>query len=402
MPYWCQIATEIIPIQMNLPEERARETFCLANARLVLPDQVVSGYLVVQEGEISEICEGTQVPDGAVDCAGDHVIPGLIELHTDNLERHLEPRPAVWWPHKAAILAHDAEMASTGITTVFDALRVGFFEQGKDRHLALARKVASEIIQVREAGGLRISHFLHLRAEICCETLEMEMAEFGPDDGIGIVSLMDHTPGQRQFRDLQALRIYLAKKRSMDDAEFQSHVLHLKTLQGRFREKHEEAAVAAAQRYGAVLASHDDTTLEHVNVSKHCGVRFAEFPTTFEAAAASREQGIAVMMGAPNLMRGESHSGNVSARKLAEEDLLDIVSSDYIPAALLLAAFYLADQWQDLPKAIACVTENPARVVRLTDRGRLARGLRADLVRVGMLDSMPIVRGVWCQGHRVG
>ncbi|MFK7893009.1 MAG: alpha-D-ribose 1-methylphosphonate 5-triphosphate diphosphatase [Granulosicoccus sp.] len=387
---------------MNFSETQATETICLANARLVLPDQVVSGYLLVKDGEISELGEGTQVPDGAVDCAGDHVIPGLIELHTDNLERHLEPRPAVSWPHQAAILAHDAELASTGITTVFDALRVGYFEQGKDSYLAQARKVASEIIRVREAGGLRISHFLHLRAEICSETLEKEMADFGPDDRIGIVSLMDHTPGQRQFRDLQALRVYLTKKRSMNDVEFQDHVLHLKALQVRFREKHEKAAVGAAQRYGAVLASHDDTTAEHVSASKRCGVCFAEFPTTVEAAATSREQGIAVMMGAPNVMRGESHSGNVSARELADAGLLDIVSSDYIPAALLLSAFYLADRWQDLPRAIACVTEHPARVTGLTDRGRLAPGLRADLVRVGMLDSMPLVRGVWCRGHRVG
>ena len=188
----------------------------------------------------------------------------------------------------------------------------------------------------------------------------------------------------------------------MNDAEFNDHVARLKQLQIRYRDEHERCAVAAASRYGAVLASHDDTTAEQVGVSKDCGVRFAEFPTSIEAAAACHEQGIAVMMGAPNIIRGESHSGNVSAGVLAKADLLDIVSSDYVPAALLQSAFRLAEQWQDLPRAISCVTHNPATAVGLDDRGRLESGLRGDLVRVGMLGSTPLVRGVWSQGVRVG
>ena len=305
------------------------------------------------------------------------------------------------WPPLSAILAHDAELASTGITTVFDALRVGSFDSGKGSYLPYARKLADELIQARASGSLRISHFLHLRAEICSETLHHEMADLGPEDRVGIVSLMDHTPGQRQFRDMTALKVYLTKKRSLTDTEFDEHVASLKELQTRYRDDHERCAVAAAERYGAVLASHDDTTAEQVSVSKACGVRFAEFPTTVEAAVACREQGISVMMGAPNIIRGESHSGNVSASVLAEADLLDIVSSDYVPAALLLSAFRLADQWQDLPRAIACVTDNPARAAELDDRGQLKVGLRGDVVRVGMSSNTPLVRGVWSRGLRV-
>ena len=380
----------------------SQEAVCLSNARLVVRGKVVHGYLTIENGVIAEIGEGTRVPTGSMDCAGDHVIPGLVELHTDNLERHLEPRPDVDWPHLSAILAHDAELASTGITTVFDALRVGSLVKGKSSYLAYARKLADELTHVRTSGSLRISHFLHLRAEICSETLCDEMAEFGPDDRVGIVSLMDHTPGQRQFRDLVALKAYLKKKRSMNDVEFTEHVAKLKQLQARYQEEHERCAVTAAKRYGAVLASHDDTTAEQVTVSKNCGVRYAEFPTTVEAATACREQGIAVMMGAPNIIRGASHSGNVSADTLARADLLDIVSSDYVPAALLLSAFRLAEQWQDLPRAIACVTENPAMAVGLDDRGKLEAGLRGDVVRIGMLGNTPLVRGVWSQGARVG
>ena len=188
----------------------------------------------------------------------------------------------------------------------------------------------------------------------------------------------------------------------MNDAEFAEHVKNLKGLHARFGAKHEAGAVTEAKRLGAVLASHDDTTAEQVATSAQNGVGFAEFPTTREAAKACRENGIAVMMGAPNLIRGGSHSGNVAAEELAKADLLDIVSSDYVPAALLLSAFHLAKIWDDLPRAVATVSLNPARAAGLDDRGALSVGLRGDVVRVRRAGTTPTVRGVWSQGRQVG
>lgn len=375
---------------------------CLANAQLVLADQVITGSVTIEQGVISEITEGDHVAAGAVDCGGDFVIPGLVELHTDNVERHIEPRPDVDWPHLPALIAHDAELASTGITTVFDAMRVGSIHSGKGRYVDYARKLADELLSARDQGYFKISHFLHLRAEICSETLLEELAAFRPSDRVGIVSLMDHTPGQRQFRELTALKTYVTKKRGMNDAEFAEHVETLLGLQKRFGAQHEAGAVQEARRLGAVLASHDDTTAEHVEISAKNGVGFAEFPTTVEAAEACRSQGIAVMMGAPNLIRGGSHSGNVAAETLAKADLLDIVSSDYVPSALLLSAFRLAEMWDDLPRAIATVTSNPAQAVRLEDRGVLQTGLRGDVLRVRNIGQTPLIRGVWSQGNKIG
>lgn len=375
---------------------------CLANAQLVLADQVITGSVTIEQGVISDITEGDHIAAGAVDCGGDFVIPGLVELHTDNVERHIEPRPDVDWPHLAALIAHDAELASTGITTVFDAMRVGSIHSGKGRYVDYARKLADELLSARDQGYFKISHFLHLRAEICSETLLEELAAFGPSDRVGIVSLMDHTPGQRQFRELTALKTYVTKKRGMNDAEFAEHVENLLGLQKRFGAQHEAGAVQEAHRLGAVLASHDDTTAEHVETSAKNGVGFAEFPTTVEAAEACRSQGIAVMMGAPNLIRGGSHSGNVAAETLAKGDLLDIVSSDYVPSALLLSAFRLAEMWDDLPRAIATVTSNPAQAVRLEDRGVLQTGLRGDVLRVRNIGQTPLIRGVWSQGNKIG
>lgn len=378
-----------------------RETI-LANATLVLPDETLRGQVRLVDGRIADIAEGNAVPPGAEDCGGDLVMPGLIELHTDNLERHIEPRPKVDWPHGAAIIAHDAELASVGITTVFDALRVGsVVSNAKANYGEYARVLADEILGLRAEGALKISHFLHLRAEVCSETLVEELDKFGPDDRIGIVSLMDHTPGERQFRDLAQLRKYVMGKRGMSDAEFEAHVAAQKALKARHGTTHEAAAVAAARRYGAVLASHDDTEVSHVSRSAEHGAHFAEFPTTVEAAQACTAHGIKVMMGAPNLIRGGSHSGNVAARNLAEADLLDILSSDYVPSSLLSAALMLGDLWGDIPRGVASVTAAPARAVGLSDRGELRPNARADLVRVSRVGAAGAVRGVWVQGRRV-
>ncbi|CUI75913.1 alpha-D-ribose 1-methylphosphonate 5-triphosphate diphosphatase [Cognatishimia activa] len=392
------------PIASNnlAPSSVQLGSFCLANAQIVLEDHVITGALWVQDGIIAKIEETSDVPDGAIDCAGDYLIPGLIELHTDNLERHIQPRPSVDWPHDAAILAHDAELASVGITTVFDAMRVGSIPTGKGGYIKYARQLSKELWQLREKNVLKISHFLHLRAEVCSETLAEELSEFDETDRVGIVSLMDHTPGQRQFRDISKLKTYVASKRGMNDAEFDEHVQKLLKLRETYGELHEAKTVSEARRFGAVLASHDDTTTEQVEVSSGHGIHLAEFPTTVEAAGACRANDIAIMMGAPNIIRGGSHSGNVSALDLADRNLLDIISSDYVPAALLLSAFRLAERWDDLPRAVRTVTANPADATGLKDRGRLAQGLRADIVRVSALGSTPVVRGVWSQARQVG
>ncbi len=385
-----------------MPEPTPADTI-LADATLVLPTETLRGSLRLSGGRIAAIEPGGGVPPGAVDCGGDLVMPGLIELHTDNLERHIEPRPRVDWPHASAILAHDAELASVGITTVFDALRVGsIVSKAKGNYGEYARVLADEILDLRARGVLRISHLLHLRAEVCSETLIEELAKFGPADAVGIVSLMDHTPGQRQFRDVSKLRDYVIGKHGYSEDEFAGHIAGQQELGQRMGALHEAAAVAAARRYGAVLASHDDTTAEQVAQSARHGAHFAEFPTTVEAARACREAGILVMMGAPNLIRGGSHSGNVAAVTLAEAGLLDIVSSDYVPSALLMAALLLGDLWGDVARGVATVTRAPAEAAGLGDRGRLEVGARADVIRVARLGAAAAVRGTWVAGVRVG
>lgn len=388
-----------MPHDTRVPQSRE---LILANARLVLESEVLPGSILVRDGHVVAIDGGTAVTPGAVDCEGDFLAPGLVELHTDNLERHLEPRPGVAWPETQAILAHDAELAGTGITTVFDALRVGsLVAGGKAGYGKYARPLASAIGRLRDAGHLRIRHRLHLRAEVCSETLVEELAEFATEDRVGIVSLMDHTPGQRQFTDISKLRDYATGRRGMTDSEFAAHVARLTALRARHGDAHEAAVVAETRRLGATLASHDDSTEAQVATSALHGARIAEFPTTLAASRACRAHGIAVMAGAPNLIRGGSHSGNVAAGELAETGLLDILSSDYAPASLLAGAVQLGIATGDLAAGLATVTAAPARAAGLGDRGRLAVGFVADLLRFRLADGLPLPRGVWVGGRRV-
>lgn len=384
---------------------RPHSAVTLANARLVLADEVVAGSIRLEEGVIAGIDLGKGVAPGAEDCEGQLVIPGLVELHTDNLERHLMPRPGVKWPGPAAVLAHDGELASAGITTVFDAVRVGSMRDAggaKKDYSKYARDVVDHINALAAGGLTRVDHRVHLRAEVCSETVLEELDEFGGDDRVAIVSIMDHTPGQRQFSDLAKFREYHQGKYKLSDAEMDRHIEFTRVLYDRWGAEHEEGIVSRAKALGARLASHDDTTAEHVARSQALGVDFAEFPTTEAAAAACRAAGIPVMMGAPNVLRGGSHSGNVAAMRLAEMGLLDVLSSDYAPSALAMGMLRLGAAMADLPAAVTKVTAAPAAAAGLEDRGRLAEGLRADVLRFAEHDGIGVITGVWSAGRKVG
>ena len=373
-----------------------------ANAKIITENAIIHGTLMFADGVIRSIDSGRSVPLGAIDCEGDYVAPGLIELHTDNLERHLTPRPKVNWPKRAAVLGHDRELAGAGITSVFDALRVGSeADQKRQGYLRYARETVDHILDQINHRALKVSHHIHLRAELCTETLVEELYEFSENDRVRLVSLMDHTPGQRQFRDLSKHREYLVGKHGYNDAEVEAHWTKLRELQTLYLEKNRAATVAYATEVGAILASHDDTTLEDVLESDRLGITVAEFPTTLEAAEACRAKAQFIVMGAPNIVRGGSHSGNVAAQELARGGLLDILSSDYVPAALLNAAVSLGTLLEDMAAGIRTVTACPADAVGFDDRGRIAPEKRADLVRFAMHDGLPIIQSVWSRGQRI-
>jgi alpha-D-ribose 1-methylphosphonate 5-triphosphate diphosphatase len=375
--------------------------FVLTNARIVLDDSVVHGTLIARNGFIRLVDEGSTQAPGAIDCDGDYVIPGLIELHTDNLEKHLMPRAGVIWPALPAVLTHDAQIVASGITTVFDALSVGDLEEESVR-IETLRSTYDAILAGQASGALRADHWIHLRCELAYPRLLEALEPLMNHSSVRLLSLMDHTPGQRQYRDIQQYRKYYSKNRTTwTEDEFTEVVKRRVDQQASYSARHEKAVLNLARDRDVVLASHDDTDAQQVEHAHRIGVTISEFPTTHEAAEAARKHGLATVMGAPNVVRGGSHSGNVAALELAQTDRLDLLSSDYVPASLLHGAFMLHTHagWS-MPRAIATVAGNPAKVLGLNERGRLKPGYRADVVRMRTVDGLPIVRTVWVRGER--
>jgi len=372
----------------------------IKNAKIVLAKEVIDGSLAVEDGTISAI--DLSHAEAGIDFEGDYLIPGLVELHTDHLENHYHPRPSVYWDPVAALQAHDTQIAGSGITTVFDALRIGSDVEmpGMGDHVdVLLGAVTSALAD----GRLRADHKVHLRCELPAHDVVEHFERFCDLPIVKLASVMDHTPGQRQYQTVQKFREYYMERMRFSEAEMDAFIADRHDEQAQYSDKHRKAILKRGKAAGIAFASHDDATLEHVTESATDGVSIAEFPTTLIAAEASHKAGLAVLMGAPNVVRGKSHSGNISATDLAKEHLLDVLSSDYVPFALMQAAFMLPRRAEEisLPESIAMVSRNPAKAVGLDDRGEIAVGKRADLVRVALIDGTPVVRGVWRQGERV-
>jgi alpha-D-ribose 1-methylphosphonate 5-triphosphate diphosphatase len=375
----------------------------IGNAGIVLADRVIErGWIAFADGRIAEVGEGS-APSGHEDAAGDLILPGLIELHTDHLEAHYVPRPKVFWDPIASVISYDGQLATSGITTVLDSLRV-WREDGADDVDGRAGVLADAIMSAREADLLRADHFLHLRCEIPMPSVVEEAKELIGRPDVRLMSLMDHTPGQRQFRDEGKLRdYYRGKGAGMTDAELDVLFERRFAYQKAYAANNMREIVALAHQYEIPLASHDDTTEDNVTDAIRDRVSVAEFPTTMEAARGLHQAGIGILMGAPNVVRGGSHSGNIAAVDLAREGLLDILSSDYVPSSLLMAALQLPQRVPaiDLASAVRTVTKTPAEAVGLADRGEIVAGRRADLIRVHVAGDIPVVRRVWREGQRV-
>ena len=371
------------------------------NARIITADDEFTGTVVIQDGLISAIDRSNTALPAAQDWAGDWLMPGLVELHTDNLEKHLSPRPGVLWNAHSAMTVHDAQCAAAGITTVLDSVVIGDLDEGGPRCQTQHTSIAA-LHQCREEGLMRVEHLLHLRCELSAPDMLEVFHQYADDTLLKLVSMMDHTPGQRQWRDLTSYRRYTERNGRYSDTEFNAMIAQRKADQQAYSPPHRIEIVRECQARSLPLASHDDTLLSDIAQAIAEGVGMSEFPTTVPAAQAARAANMAIIMGGPNMVKGGSHSGNVSAAELAQLDLLDIFSSDYVPSSLLMATFMLAPlQGWTLPKAVRTVTCNPARAIGLTDRGDVAVGQRADLLRVRMNRAgMPSVLETWVAGTR--
>jgi alpha-D-ribose 1-methylphosphonate 5-triphosphate diphosphatase len=372
----------------------------LTNAELVLGDNVLRGTLVVRNGLIADISEGrTNVP-AAEDFGGDILMPGIIDLHTDNLERQVQPRPGARWPSRSAFLAHDGQCASAGVTTVFDALCVGNLNFDIDDRVKTFRDGVEDLTALAESGLFKSDHFLHLRCEMPAENMLGLVCAVIPHPLTRMVSLMDHTPGVGQYADLDRFR----RRKGIDglpQAEIDAQIAELQAKRLKLRTPQRRLLLEMVHGRNIVLASHDDETREEVEENHADGITISEFPVRLAAARAAKALGMDVIAGAPNIVRGGSHSGNVSAADLLAAGAVDALASDYVPPALIEAAFAAADAGLPVPQAVALITSGPARLAGLADRGRLAVGLRADLLRARRHQGLTAPLAVWRQGRRV-
>src|SRR5512147_179266 len=337
----------------------------LTNARVVMRDAMFRGTVHVVGGCIAGIDTLRSGIASAVDLEGDFLIPGLVDIHTDNLERHLEPRPGVAWPSFAALVSHDRQIAAAGVTTVFDSLCVGDQRRGIARRLAALVESLAAMERAQADGMLKSEHFLQLRCEVSAAEVVETFEELVDHPWVRLVSLMDHTPGQRQWANI-------AKWRQFNSGGNISAV-ELDAIYRRRTSLGVEVAASARREVARichernlVVASHDDTTAEHIADAAADGATISEFPTTAFAARLARSAGMHVVMGAPNVVLGSSHSGNVSARELASEGLVDGLASDYVPVSLIHACLLFHQAMgMEMPAAVATVTAAPASMVGL-------------------------------------
>ena len=367
---------------------------------LVLPEQSLAGSLAISGGRISAIADVPSHLPGVINLEGDLLLPGIVDLHTDNLERQVQPRATARWPSRSAMVSHDAQCVAAGVTTVFDSFCVGDLGYQEERTRTFVEGVA-DMEHLGGAGLLKAEHFLHLRCELPAADMQARFEPYGRHPLLRFLSLMDHTPGVGQWQDIEQFRAML-RRDGLDEAEIEEKLAEHRAARARWREPNRRFLLDAMRGREIPIASHDDATAEEVAVNAAAGIGIAEFPVSEEAARAARRHGMAVIAGAPNLVRGGSHSGNVAAASLLTSGLVDAFASDYVPASLLEAAI-LATRIAGLAlsAAIALISDHPARLAKLPDRGRLAKELAADLVRVHLHEGLPILRGVWRGGERV-
>jgi alpha-D-ribose 1-methylphosphonate 5-triphosphate diphosphatase len=370
------------------------------NAVLVLPDEVLAGTLVMREGTIAEIARGGSSAPGAIDLDGDYLIPGVVDVHTDNLERQVLPRSLARWPSRSAMVAHDAQCAAAGVTTILDALCLGDlgFDAGR---IQTFHDGVADLDALTPTGLLKSQHYLHLRCEIpALDTLSC-FDTVADHPLVRMISLMDHSPGVGQYANLEFYR-NLRRRGGLDEAAVERRIAELQEQRARVREPNRRALLDRVRGRGIALASHDDRTVDEIAENARDGIRISEFPVTMEAAEAAKAAGMDVIAGAPNVVRGGSHSGNIAAADLLRSGWVDVFASDYVPPALIEAAFRVAREGLvGLPGAMAMISSRPAELAGLSDRGRMSAGQRADLVRVRVHETLPVVRQVWCGGERV-
>ncbi|MEM8778129.1 MAG: alpha-D-ribose 1-methylphosphonate 5-triphosphate diphosphatase [Cyanobacteria bacterium P01_G01_bin.49] len=371
----------------------------LTNARIILPNEILEdASLLIEDGIITDINHDNSRNIPTVNLQGQYLIPGAIDLHCDAIEKEIEPRPGIFFPREFAISQIDRRNAMAGITTPFHAISFAHEELGV-RNNEMAAEIVRAIHQYQPHA--LVDNRVHCRYEITDPTSLPTLLDLLAEDSIHLFSLMDHTPGQGQFKDLQAYQTYLSRTYNKTADEITA-TIERKLNNAVGATERIEILITQALSKNVAIASHDDDTPERVQTMGKMGVKLSEFPINLATAKEARSQGLSTIFGAPNLLRGQSQSGSMKAIDAISHQVASCLCSDYSPATLLTAVFRLPDMSPlTLPQAIALVSANPAKALNLGDRGEIAVGKRADLAAVQMVKGLPQVTQTWVAGNNI-
>jgi alpha-D-ribose 1-methylphosphonate 5-triphosphate diphosphatase len=372
---------------------------CLTHARVILADEVIEdGSVLIEDGVIRAICPETSNGAQQVRLDGQWLMPGMVDLHCDAIEKEAEPRARVMFPLDMACINIDRRNAAAGITTPFHALSFAHAEWGV-RNNDTAAELVRTVRRFRE--HMLVDNRIHVRYEITDITAMPYVMALLDEGATDMVSIMDHTPGQGQFRHLESYVAYMMGNHG-STREAADKLVEEKLQARQTADERVLQVMSRARDLGVPTASHDDDDHTRVAAMKELGARMSEFPINLETARAAHAAGLATILGAPNVMRGGSQSGNMRAIDAIEAGVADCLCADYAPATMLaaVAALHQRDGIA-LHKAARLVTAGPARAAGLTDRGEIAVGQRADLASIGHPGGHATVTGTWVAGRQV-
>ncbi|OQX87111.1 MAG: alpha-D-ribose 1-methylphosphonate 5-triphosphate diphosphatase [Candidatus Omnitrophica bacterium 4484_70.2] len=377
----------------------------IINSKIVTPKAVEDNKILLIEGErILDICNGDKFLSDeceVVDAQGGYIIPGLIDIHCDALEFKLSPRPNVTIPHFLALSYYEKELLSCGITTQFHGVYWGDVLE-KHRSVKTSLEMIEKILEYRQAAIL--NHKIFIRFDIVNFEAKDKLFNLIKNRVVDLLSFQYHLPGQAQFKSFEAFKNYYTKVRGWREEELRefvkkshSFVFNLKEKKSLLREISQ-----IAREFRIPLVSHDDDKKEKIRIMKDLGVKISEFPVNLEAALHTKENNMYVVVGAPNVVRGKSSCGNVSALYLIKEKAADIICSDYHLPSMLYAVVKLYQEGiLKLPEAVNMVTLKPAEAVGLKDRGAILPGKIADIVIFKLRNNLPEVNKVFIKGRCV-
>ena len=369
----------------------------LTHAAVVLADELRSNLTVlIEDDRIAALDPDHTAGAVEIDLDGRILMPGMIDLHCDALEKDVEPRPGVTFPLDLACAQADRRNAAAGVTTVFHALSFANQEFGVRNNQVAAQ--IGRAIHGWQPHAL-IDNKFHARFEVNDPTAQPILSDLLDEGAIDLISFMDHSPGQGQFRDVESFRRYIANVYEANDTALDA-IIEQKAKAAPGATARMQQLAAQARACNVAIASHDDDTEAKIAIVGELGATISEFPINLETALVARARGMSTMFGAPNILRGKSQSGNMRAVDAVKAEVADCLCSDYSPASLLPAVMKLPELAEiSLARAVAFVTRNPARAAGLRDRGEIAAGKRADLVAVQRVGNLPHPGHVWSRGR---